>query len=88
MLQSNTIANCTEFHKHQRIVKTAIITDKEEWICRTAGERERAIEDGRTRWESIENYRWQMQGSKQINNHASAVLKENGEPTKAGPLMR
>ena len=30
-----------------------------------------------------ENYRWQMQGSKQID-HASAALKENGEPTK-GP---
>ena len=81
MLQTNNIANCREFHWHQRVVKKAVDAVKEEYICRTAHEAEKTTKDGRTRWNSIRKL--QMTHAGHRPNKPSAVPKENGDLTNS-----
>ncbi len=82
MLQANSITNRREFRKRQRVVKVAVDAAKEEFVCRTACEAEKAIMDGRTRWGSIRKLQMTHAGCRPIK--PSAVLKENGDLTN-GP---
>ena len=82
MLQANSIIIHREFRQHQRVVKAAVDTAKEEYVCRTAREAEKAAKDGRTRWNSIRKLQITHVGHRP--NRPSAVLKENGDLTN-GP---
>ena len=67
MLQANSITNCKEFHHLQGVVKAAVDTAKEEYVCRTACEAEKATKMVAQGGTVLGNCRWFMQGGDQID---------------------
>ena len=86
MIQSSAIASCKEFRRHQRLVKVTMDRAKEEWIRRTAQEGEKAVKDGRTRWQSIRKL--QMAHTGRRPSRTTAILKKDGELTKSPEEVR
>ena len=82
MLQTNSTADRKAFRRCQRAVKAAVDEAKEKWMCRIASDAEKAIKDGRTRWQSIRKLQTAHAGRRPVR--PSAVIKEDGELTK-GP---
>ena len=86
MIQSSTIASHKEFRRHQRLVKVTMDRAKEEWIRRMAQEGEKAVKDGRTRWQSIRKL--QMAHTGRRPSRTTAILKEDGELTNSPEEVR
>ena len=57
----------------------AVQTAKEKWILRVASEGEKAVKDGRMRWNCIRKLQLAHAGWRSIK--PSAVMKEDGVPT-------
>ena len=82
MLQVNNVLNCKEFCRHQRIRKTAVDNDREEWICNTAWKGEGSAKDGHTRWSCTRKLQMAHAGRKPTR--LNTVMNEDGTITK-GP---
>ena len=74
MLHSNTEANRKKFRSHQRLVKKAVDTAKEEWVAKAA---KTTSQRGGISWESIRKLQGASAGRKP--SRSQAILKENGE---------
>ena len=82
-LQVCSLSAKKEFRRCQRSVKRAVDAAKEEWICRVAGDAEKAKKDGRQRWMCVQSaYRGRRP------RRPIALWKESGEMTKSPVEVR
>ena len=82
VLATGSVTAKKEFRYRQRVVKRAVDKAREDWIRKVAMEGERAVKDGKTRWECIRRLQQAHTGRRPIR--PSAMRKENGELTQ-GP---
>ena len=73
-LHSNTEANRKKFRSHQRLVKKAVNTAKEEWVAKAA---KTTFQRGGISWESIKKFQGASAGRKP--SRSQTILKENVE---------
>ena len=80
MLADNSRAKRQCFRRHQRKVKEAVDTAKEDWIHKVAQDAEDAVKDGQTRWDSIRKLQLTHAGRRPAMPRV--VLKECGQLTQ------
>ena len=81
-LQVNSVSAKKELRRHQRTVKRAVDAvdaAKEEWICKVAGNAEKAKKDGRQRQMCVRQLQIACRGRRPRT--PTVLLKENGEMT-------
>ena len=80
-LQAKSPSSKKEFRRHQRIVKRAVDTAKEDWICKVASDAEKAKKDGHQRWMCVRQLQMACRGRRP--RRPTALMKEDGEMTSS-----
>ena len=80
-LQAKSPSSNKEFRRHQRIMKCAVDTAKEDWICKVASDAEKAKKDGQQRWMCVRQL--QMACRRRRPRRPTALMKEDGEMTSS-----
>ena len=80
-LQAKSQSNKKEFRRNQRIVKRAVDTAKEDWICKVASDAEKAKKDSHQRWMCVRQLQMACRGCRP--RRSTALMKEDGEMTSS-----